>query len=200
VHKYAYNKPVNTDVHVLFAAMVNNYRLDPVTLEEALRRYPMWADLYSGEDPSVVWSLTPPGTFNAFDYNENLFNEGSPYVLPQEIIDGAGTPTLVTQVTPDQYVVLPLPDDMQYKMRMFYALKPKRSATGMNEVAFDDLEDVITHGALQHLLVLPQVNWSDRELASYHAKQYLFHISERRARANLGNSRASMSVRMQPFA
>ena len=200
VHKYAYNKPVNTDVHVLFAAIVNNSPLDHTTLEEALRRYPMWADLYSGEDPSVVWSLTPPGSFNAFDYNENLFNEGSPYVLPQEIIDEAGTPTLITQVTPDQYVVLPLPDDTPYKMRMFYALKPKRSATGMNEVAFDDLEDVIMHGALQHLLVLPQVHWSDRELASYHAKQYLFHISERRARANLGNSRAPMSVRMRPFA
>jgi hypothetical protein len=200
VHVYAYNKPVNTDIQAVFAAHVNGYPLDHVTLEEALRRYPKWADLYSGQDPSVVWSLTPPGTFNSFDYNENLFNEGSPYVLPQEIIADAGTPTIITQVTPDKYVVLPLPDDMPYTMRMFYALKPKRSATGMNEVAMDELEDVIIHGALQHLLVLPQVHWSDRELASYHAKQYTFHIAERRARANLGNGRASMMVRQRPFA
>ena len=201
VHRYAYNKPVNTDVHAVLRAMLNNYQLDPVTLEEALRRYPKWADLYSGEDPSVVWSLTPStGTFNAPEYNEALFNDGSPYVLPQEIIADASTPTIITQVTPDKYIVLPLPDDAGYTMRMFYALKPKRSATGMDEVAMDDLEEIIIHGALQHLLVLPQVHWSDRELASYHAKQYSFHVAERRARANLGNARASMHVQMRPFA
>lgn len=200
VHEYAYNKPVNTDVHAVLRAMMNSYQLDPVTLEEALRRYPKWADLYSGEDPSVVWSLTPPGTFNGFDYNENLFNEGSPYVLPQEIIAEAGTPTVITQVTPDKYVVLPLPDDQPYVIRMFYALKPKRTATGMNSVAMDELEEIIVHGALQQLLVLPQVHWTDRELASYHAKQYSFHVAERRARANLGNVRASLSVQLRPFA
>jgi len=55
------------------------------------------------------------------------------------------------------------------------------------------------HNALQHLLVLPDTNWSDRELATYHAKQYLFHLTERRARANLGNARATMTARSQPF-
>ena len=62
-----------------------------------------------------------------------------------------------------------------------------------------DLEDVIVHGALQHLLALPQVNWSDRELSSYHAKQFTFQLAERRARANLGNARGPLMARMQPF-
>jgi len=48
--------------------------------------------------------------------------------------------------------------------------------------------------------VLPDKNWSDRELASYHAKQYLYKTTERRARANIGAARASMSVRMNPLA
>ena len=64
---------------------------------------------------------------------------------------------------------------------------------------FDELEEVIMHGTLQHLLVLPNASWSDRELAAYHAKQYVFQTSERRARANLGNMRGAMRVRMQPF-
>jgi hypothetical protein len=82
---------------------------------------------------------------------------------------------------------------------MFYALKPKRSSTGMDEVIFDELEDVITHNALQHLLVLPNTNWSDRERAAYHAKQFIFQLSERRARANLGNVRGVMTAHMQRF-
>jgi len=87
----------------------------------------------------------------------------------------------------------------EYEMRMIVALKPKRTASGMDEVIFSELEDVILHGALQHLLVLPNTNWSDRELASYHARQYLFHVNERRARANLGNMRGTLRAQMQPF-
>jgi hypothetical protein len=85
-------------------------------------------------------------------------------------------------------------------MRMIYALKPSRTATEMDETIFNDLEEVIMHGALQHLLVLPNTNWSDRELASYHAKQFISQVTERRARANLGNSRGSLSVQLPGFA
>jgi hypothetical protein len=201
VHEYLYNKPIATDVHAVFEAVVNKSPLERLTLEKAIELYPQWADLYSGQDPSVLWSLTPPvSTFNTPEFNEVQFNEGGEFVLPDSVVADGSTPQSICQISPDKYIILPLPDGEKiYQMRMFVALKPKRSASGMNEVAFDDLEDVIMHGALQHLLVLPQVHWSDRELASYHAKQYLFHISERRARANLGNSRGAMRVRMQPF-
>ena len=56
------------------------------------------------------------------------------------------------------------------------------------------------HKTLQELLVLPGVAWSDRELASYHAKQFISKVSEYRANASLGNMRVSVSVRMRPFA
>jgi len=82
---------------------------------------------------------------------------------------------------------------------MFTALKPAHGATGMDEFTFNELEEVIMHGTLQHLLVLPQAAWSDRELAAYHAKQYVFQVAERRARANLGNVRGMLQVHMQPF-
>jgi hypothetical protein len=200
VSEYAYDKPVSTDVHALFEAVVNKRPLERLTMEKAIELYPQWADLYSGQDPSVVWSLTPSGSFNSNDYNEALFNENSPYVLPDSIVADGYTPQSITQVTPDKFVILPLPGvDEPYRCRMFVALKPKRSATAMDEVIFDELEEVIMHGTLQHLLVLPNQAWSDRELAAYHAKQYVFQISERRARANLGNQRGMMRARMQPF-
>ena len=200
VSEYPYNVPVSTAVHAMFEAVVNQRPLERLTMEKAIELYPQWADLYSGQNPSVVWSQTPSGSFNSFDYNEALFNENSPFVLPPEIVTDGSTPQSICQVSPDKYVILPLPDDMAtYRVRMFVALKPKRNATGMDEVIFDDLEEVIMHGALQHLLVLPNSNWTDRELASYHAKQYTYQVAERRARANLGNVRGTMRTKMQPF-
>jgi hypothetical protein len=201
VSEYAYNKPVNTDVHVMFEAVVNKRPLERLTMEKAIELYPQWADLYSGQDPAVAWSQTPStGTFNAPEYNEALFNDQPTYTLPDAIIADGSTPQSITQVTPDKYVILPLPNnDKSYQCRMFLALKPKRNASAMDEVIFDELEEVIMHGALQHLLVLPSQAWSDRELAAYHAKQYVYQTSERRARANLGNVRGTMRTRMQPF-
>ena len=86
-----------------------------------------------------------------------------------------------------------------YLIVLLIPLGLRRTATAMDEVIMSDLEDVIVHGALQHLLALPQVNWSDRELSSYHAKQFTFQLAERRARANLGNARGPLMARMQPF-
>ena len=110
-------------------------------------------------------------------------------------------PRYITSVDVDRFAVAPIPDaSVNYDVRMIVALKPLRTATEMDKTALDDLENVIMHGALQHLLVLPERSWSDRELASYHAKQFAYKLSERRARANLGTGRGSMRVQNQRFA
>jgi hypothetical protein len=187
VYEYAYNKPINTDVHVVFDAIINDAPLQKLTLEQALYQFPYWADLYSNVDPNTFWQNFPPNLFNQHQFNNAQLNGNAVITVPAAALV-------------DKYIILPLPDDAKtYTMRIFYALKPKRNATGMDEVIFEELEDVITHNALQHLLVLPNTNWSDRELAAYHAKQFIFNISERRARANLGNVRGVMTARMQRF-
>lgn len=112
-----------------------------------------------------------------------------------------GTPRFVTQFEPDHFLVAPVPDNAKtYDLRMFLALKPTPDAEGMDKTVFDELEQVIMHGALQHLLVLPDKSWSDRELATYHAKQYTYKTASRRAKANLGVGRGRLRVRNQPFA
>lgn len=110
-------------------------------------------------------------------------------------------PRLICQIDPDNFVLAPIPDNSKaYDIKMIVALKPLRDASGMDKTVFDELEDTIMHGALQHLLVLPDKNWTDLQLASYHAKQYLYKITERRARANIGAARATMTVKMRPLA
>jgi len=200
VFEYEYNKPAGTDVHAVFKALLNDVPMDLLTLEQAIAAYPTWADLFSGESVASVWSGAPSSTFNAAQYNEALYNDNGEFILPDSATADGSQPQSLTQLTPDKYIVLPLPDDENpYQMRMFVALKPKRTATGMDEVIFDDLEDSIIHNTLQHLLVLPNSHWSDRELASYHAKQFLFTVTERRARANIGNMRSMVRTTMQPF-
>lgn len=168
IPQYNYNKPFDTEVHAVFAVWMNDDPLDRLTLDEAINRYPAWADTYT---------------------------------TAEDIAEYGSEPRAITQLSPHQFVVLPLPDaEKTYTMRMIYALKPSRTATAMDETIFNDLEEVIMHGALQHLLVLPNTNWSDRELASYHAKQFIAQVTERRARANLGNSRGSLSVQLPGFA
>lgn len=198
IHQYSYRKPQNTDVHVVFMASVNERPLDRITLDEAVLKYPQWADLYGGVSYDELWIES--GTFNNEALNETVFNGGAQFSIPENALERASDPRIITQLTSDQFVVLPLPDDQRtYILRLLYALKPKRNSTGMAAVVFDELEEAIMHGALQEMLVLPNMAWSDRELASYHAKQYLFHVTERRARANLGNMRGTMTAKMQPF-
>jgi hypothetical protein len=201
VFEYAYNKPLNADVHVLFDAMMNDMPLEKLTLEQALMNYPQWADIYSGQPSSTVWSLTPSTSFNNAEFNSEQFNQQPTVTVPESIVADGTEPRSICQITPDKYVVLPLPDnDKTYTVRMFYALKPKRDASGMDSVVLDELESAVVHRALQELLVLPNVAWADRELATYHARQCLFETTERRARANLANMRGMMAVQFPRFA
>lgn len=199
VHKYAYNKPADTEVHVVFGVTINDRPMDLLTLDQAIQQYPAWADLYSGQDPSVLWSLTPPNPFNTQQFNTQVFNNNSQFVLPPEIIEKASSPRAHTQLTPDEYVVLPLPDDQVYRIRMFLGLKPTRSATGASKVILDDLEEVIKHEAISRLMLIPGEPWTDDNKSIYFSRQARYLATERRARANLGNNRASMHVRFKGF-
>lgn len=199
-HENFFRKPPETAVHVLFRGTCNDRPLPRMTLEDAIDVYPQWADRYNGLSGEQLWALTAPETLNAEEYNELLFNGDTDIELPPEATEGGGSPRFVTQVSPDKYIVLPLPDAVEeYTLRLWYALRPTKAASGMDEAVLDELEDTIVHGALQHLLVMPKVAWNDRELAGYHARQYLKTVTERRARANLGNARGAMTVRYPGF-
>lgn len=200
VHEYAFERPSNTDVQAVFAAIMNDRPLEMLNLDEAIRRYPTWATLYSGEDASELWSETPSMALDNPEYGEELFDGDSEFVLPDSIIAEASTPRCMVQVSPQHYIVVPLPDDTTYEMRMFLALKPTRDATGMETRIFDELEDVIMHKVLEDLLVLPNVPWTNPDLAMFHSKKYQYLVHERRARANLGHVRGTMSVRPRPLA
>lgn len=200
VHEYAFECPDGTAVQAIFAAIVNGTPLALMNLEQAIAAHPAWADLYSGESVETLWSETPSAALNEYTYDGEVFDGITDFVLPDSVIADAGTPLTCTQLTPDKYIVLPLPDDTAYEMRMIVALKPRRDSASMDEHVMNELEDVILHRTIQNLVLLPNVPWTDKEMAVYHGRQYNFHMNERRARANLGNGRSSLSVRSQRWA
>jgi hypothetical protein len=196
VHEYFYPKPPGADAHVMFAAILNGEPLEKLTLEQAIELYPEWADLYSGEDPASIWGDTTTNVFNTDPFNNTQFNQTPSISLVSAISASGSEPRSITQLSPDKFIVLPLPDDMPYSLRLFLALKPKRDAAGMDSVVLDELEEAITHAALQYLLIMPNVTWSNRELAVYFGKLSLYQTTERRARANLTTARGTILARI----
>lgn len=173
------------------------YQQPPIRLTQGVHEYP-----YETPDESEVHAFIKASCNeqrldpNTLDDIVDMYPD-----WPSTDASRRGQPRFVFQLDPDNFCVAPTPDNaIAYDVNMIVALKPLRTATGMDKTAFDDLENVILHGALQHLLVMPNKTWSDRELAAYHAKQYLTKTVERRARANLGAGRASVTVQMRPLA
>lgn len=200
VHEYGFSVPDGAEVEHLFGVTVNGCPLDLINLDVAIARYPEWADLFSGEDAEELWSETPGGYLGATAYNEALFNEGSSFVLPDSIVAAAKRPKACTMLTPQRYIILPLPDNEEtYVTRMWMALKPTRTATGMDQQAFDELEDLFVWGALETLFSMPGKTWTNPDYAMYYGNKYREDYLEKRRRANIGHVRGPMSVRSVPW-
>ena len=200
VHEYTFERPAGSDVFILFSAVVNGRHLSLLTLDQAIATYPQWAELYGGQSLDSVWSGTPSGAFNGSAYNTQTYN-GPEQVSVNIELEDASEPRSIVQVVPQKFLTLPVPDaERDYMLRMSYALRPARSASGLPSEIFDDLEDAIVHTTLQHLLVIPNANWTDNNLSLYHGKQALFEMNSRRARANLGILRGTLRAVAPRFA
>ena len=196
VYEYPFNVPAMSEVEHIFGVTVNSKPLDLINLDVAIAKYPEWAELFSGEDAEEVWSETPGGYLGASEYNEELFNGGSTFVLPDSIVAEGSRPASCTMVTPQRYIILPLPDgEDTYETFMWLALKPTRSATGMDTEAFEELEDLFVWGALETLFSMPDKPWTNPEYAVYYGNKFREGYLEKRRRANIGHVRGPMSVR-----
>jgi hypothetical protein len=112
-------------------------------------------------------------------------------------------PRYIFQYNPDCFLLAPVPDDnssANYSLKLFLALRPTPAATYMDKSILDEIEDAVVHMALKDILNLPDKSWTDTKEAARHAQEAAFHVSKRRAKANLGVGVGTISARMQPFA
>lgn len=169
VDEYLYATPANADVHAIITAQINGRTIEPLNIEEVVRRYPTWRSPTDGPAEPV-----------------DIARAGTPRVISQ--IDPK---RYVLVPVPS--------DDQVYRLRLVVALKPARTATAMEDSILADLEDTIFHGVLQYLYVVPDAAWTNLDLAAFHAKQYTYMVNERRVRANLGNQRTALMAQFKPF-
>lgn len=188
-------------IEVCEKTLVWRYEQDPLSLTAGVYDYDydvptdaevvsvIYAALNSGTE--FVNSLTPAT-------QEDLHRMYPDW--PSADVNKRASPRYLSQLMPNSFVVAPVPDSARaYAVKMFLALRPTQTATGMDKTAFDECDQLITHGVLQHLHTIPDKSWTDYGLASYHAKQYTYKTALRRAKVNLGAARAPLTARMRPL-
>lgn len=171
------------------------YEQDPIRLTPGIYEYD-----YETPDNTEVTAVIHAALNGAVirPWTQEQIHEGYPSWPDQ---NQRSEPRFLGQFDPDHFVVVPVPDDAKtYDLKMFLALRPTQDATGMSKTVFDECEQLIMHGTLHRLLSMPEKSWTDRALADYHARQFIYKSSARRAKANLGVARASVSVRQRPLA
>lgn len=106
---------------------------------------------------------------------------------------GSGHPKLWAQVDTEQIILAPNPDStISAGLIVTLALQPTQTAANLPRWIATHHRDTIINGAVAFLLGMPGQTWTDFNLAS--AKDYAFRsgISDARASAVAGLSRASL--------
>jgi hypothetical protein len=191
--------PDGAEVFSLMSATMNGEQMVLLPPDELVCCFPEWSG--TGTSDASVSVSFEDAVYNIPEYEDStLYNSVLGAVTRVVGIASGSHPKAISRMSPCTFIVLPKPNaDIIFYVRPYVTLRPTKDATGMDDCVMGDLAEIIVHGALQELLLLPSTHWTDRELATYHAKQYLFKLTERRARANLGFSRSVLVAHGQPF-
>ena len=103
-------------------------------------------------------------------------------VFPRELfkLQGRkGRPLMCTVSTPGTVSVAPVPAE-RHEMVLRVALRPKKSATSMDDLVLDEWHQIIVYGALYRLKMMAEKPWSDNPGAS--SNKVLFDEGVRKAK------------------
>lgn len=189
--------PPQSEVFTLMGASLNDRHIAILPPDVMACCYPAWEDTAVHiEEVQIAFA---DAVYNVPEYDDDT-TYNSMLATATAYVEVGSQPQAIGRLNPCEFITLPKPDgETAYFLRPYVALRPKKDATGMDECVLDDLREVIVHGALETLHLLPGTHWTDRDLGAYHAKQYTFKVTERRARSNLGFSRGALVAHPQPF-
>jgi hypothetical protein len=110
-----------------------------------------------------------------------------------------GVPHFFLEASPGSIAIYPVPDVSANSMLSArVSTKPKRTATQLNDVLFDDWVDVIVAGAQSRILVIPGQFFTGNPARAELA--FRRGISQARGQALRGSVEASLTVQPRPFA
>jgi hypothetical protein len=121
-----------------------------------------------------------------------------PTIYNRAVGNGGGTPSNYIQKDARTISLWRTPTvDAAKALTMRVALKPARLATSVDDVLFEDWADVISCGAKASLQITPQKTFSNPQMAAFNQGAFVAGINRAMTRANKGNTRANLSVRMR---
>lgn len=110
---------------------------------------------------------------------QSTFVAGTPWS------EQAGTPKYYHIERPDEFILVPYPDTgIAAAIKMKIALKPSRSASGMEKWLIDKHFEEIAHGAKGKLCAMQKKPWSDATKAVYHMREFNFGINKASAHSS----------------
>lgn len=114
---------------------------------------------------------------------------------PEEPSD---TPRYFMLLNKETLQLAPTPsEDKLAALRVFAALRPTESSTGVDETILDEFREAIVDGALRRALAVPGKHWTNNELAAFHGKKFIAGIATAKAQTDKGGTRGNVSVRLK---
>jgi len=111
-----------------------------------------------------------------------------------------GTPQFITQERPSQFYLVPTPTmTLANGLTLRVALKPSRSASGVDSMIHEEYAEVIANGAIARLLAIPGKPWTNLSLASARGEIFNADINKVRHRVRRGYAPAKPRVPAQFF-
>ena len=89
--------------------------------------------------------------------------------------DSVGHPRYYTRLTESQISLVPapsVPEGTSYELSLRVSLKPLPDSTGIDSDIYSAYSEIIRAGALVKLFLVPEVTWSNPQLASFYAAKY----------------------------
>lgn len=102
------------------------------------------------------------------------------------------------QYLPEAQVALHVTPDAAYDMTIGACITPKRGANSIDTTLATKWEYVLQHGALAHLLALPDVAWANLQLAQVHEALFIEGCHDAANAASLGFDPGSKPLRSRP--
>lgn len=103
-------------------------------------------------------------------------------------------PRCYTETSPGVLGLMPTPD-AAYQMTIRAAMKPKRSATTVQDILYENWVEAIVDGALFRLYSMPGMAFSNTGMAGVHGALYKKGVNAALLEASRGRTRAERMVR-----
>lgn len=189
---------LDTAIEFCEKTLIIQKTLDPMSARRGASEYEL--DAPSDQEvilPVSVWFKTRKLVAVPADnvWNVQAFNLRVPGTDAVE-----GEPTAYFWVANRTIGVYPVPEETHSAaITVRAALKPKRTATQLEDALFDDWIDPMVTGTLARLHAMKDQAWSSADRALLRSREFRASVQRARMEGSVGRVRGNLSVRMRSF-